>query len=460
MLAAAGLFVAAVFSGVVLWLTLTAEDTMLALRAQADRAALTLDVALSRPPDSAGDDAGPAPDADTATPPADVEDVPSGQDQASAEPEPDPAASRPDAEAPPEPGNDGPETAPEADGRPDDPGDDPAVDVAAETEPEPTAGTDDPPVGAPEETGSVLAEAPSFEEIGAPDPEAGLDDTPTQVGFAGVLPAGLPVTVAGPDPALMDLTEAGPLPRIGDDGQQPRQAYARPFDAPERLPRVAIVVTQLGLLESETNTAIATLPSAVSLAFSPYSEGLDDWLAAARAEGHEALIMLPMEPSGFPLNDPGPNTLLSHLPAEENRVRLEWALSRTAGYPGVTNLMGAELSERPDVVRMLLQWLNERGLFYLDSQAVPRPAVADVALEVGIPYVANDRTLDIVPEPVAIDRALASLEALALERGYAVGVASAFPVSVTRIERWARDLEERGLVLAPVSAIANHGVDG
>lgn len=498
LLAATCLLVAAGFSGVVLWLALTAEATMLDLREQADRLALVAERELSRSEPTAVASTGPG-DAveaghDGDNPDGVATDRPDGGDAVDLNAEP--AVAEDAAEAVPldaPPASDPLETASadpapdpaDASGGVDRPVDEPPAEAVAEALPTlTTAGhQEDAPAEPADSAGTPTADASAVvdhehagSDVTEPDPadippgevstasdgaavEADSDAPPVNP-LAAVLPASLPVTVAGPDPALMDLTDAGPLPRIGDDGVRPREAYARPFDTMVRRPRVAIAVTSLGLMDSETNAAIEMLPGPVTLAFSPYADGLDDWFAAARAEGHEALLMLPMEPADFPLNDPGPNTLLGHLPEEENRIRLDWALSRAAGYPGVTNLMGSELAERPDVVRMLLQRLNERGLYYLDSQAVPRPAIADVALEVGIPYVANDRTLDIVADPVAIDRALESLEALALERGYAVGVARGFPVTVRRIERWARGLEDRGLVLAPVSAIANPSVDG
>ena len=49
------------------------------------------------------------------------------------------------------------------------------------------------------------------------------------------------------------------------------------------------------------------------------------------------------------------------------------------------------------------------------------------------------------------DRALARLETLAKERGSAVGVASALPISIERIGTWARQLEGRGLMLVPLT---------
>ena len=64
-----------------------------------------------------------------------------------------------------------------------------------------------------------------------------------------------PAPVASPappapifDPAsLIEDGPHGPLPRIAPDGLTPFHAYAASFDAPDSLPRVAIVVTGLGL---------------------------------------------------------------------------------------------------------------------------------------------------------------------------------------------------------------------
>jgi polysaccharide deacetylase 2 family uncharacterized protein YibQ len=44
---------------------------------------------------------------------------------------------------------------------------------------------------------------------------------------------------------------------------------------------------------------------------------------------------------------------------------------------------------------------------------------------------------------------------MARSRGVAVGAASALPVSIDRIARWAKAAEARGITLVPVSAVAN-----
>ena len=50
-----------------------------------------------------------------------------------------------------------------------------------------------------------------------------------------------------------------------------------------------------------------------------------------------------------------------------------------------------------------------------------------------------------------IDRTLVKLETLAKERGLAVGVASALPISIERIAAWTKTLDSRGIMLVPLT---------
>ena len=61
--------------------------------------------------------------------------------------------------------------------------------------------------------------------------------------------------------------------------------------------------------------------------------------------------------------------------------------------------------------------------------------------------------LDVVPTPDEVERALARLEMTARERSVAVGIASALPVSLEHIGKWAKAAESRGLLLVPITAV-------
>jgi polysaccharide deacetylase 2 family uncharacterized protein YibQ len=231
--------------------------------------------------------------------------------------------------------------------------------------------------------------------------------------------------------------------------------YARPADSLAiGTARVAIVVGGLGISESGTETAIATLPGPVTLAFAPYSADLDGWVAKARALGHEVLLQLPLEPFDYPNNDPGPKTLLVDASAGENTKRLHWLMSRFGTYVGVVNYMGGRFTADPKAMEPVLAEIGGRGLLYLDDGTSTRSRARETSRG-RAPFASADLVIDAQPDPAAITSRLTQLEAIARERGQAVGIATAYPVTVAQIASWAKDAARRGVVLVPVTAVAS-----
>jgi polysaccharide deacetylase 2 family uncharacterized protein YibQ len=93
----------------------------------------------------------------------------------------------------------------------------------------------------------------------------------------------------------------------------------------------------------------------------------------------------------------------------------------------------------------------KRGLGYFDDGSTPRSTAGVVAEALAMPFARADLTIDAVPSSAEIDRTLAKLETLAKERGTAIGVASALPISIERIGAWAKALESRGVMLVPLT---------
>jgi uncharacterized protein len=194
------------------------------------------------------------------------------------------------------------------------------------------------------------------------------------------------------------------------------------------------------------------LPAAVTLAFTPYGSDPGKLTERARAQRHEILLQIPMEPFDYPDNDPGPQTLLTTLSPEQNLDRLQWHLSRFQGYAGIANFMGARFVVADAVMQPILREAAKRGLGYLDD-GTPRSVAASLAGGQGMPFAKADVSIDAVPTAVEIDRALARLETLARERGTAVGTASALPISIERIAAWTKSLESRGIMLVPLTTV-------
>ena len=272
-----------------------------------------------------------------------------------------------------------------------------------------------------------------------------------------------PGPIVDPDPALLEPAGEGSkqnLPRIASDGRTSMQVYAAGFDHSSRRPRVSLLLAGIGMNEAESASAIRALPGAVSLAVSPYAANLPKPLGTARTTGHEYLIALPLEPAGFPLNDPGPNTLLTSLPAAANAQNLVWALSRFDGYAGATGVIGTMRGERlaamTDQMEAVLSELAGRGLLYIDPRAGHGAKGEAVAKAWGrhVELVIDDPADQDVADRSMIDAKLAELEQLAKDKGSALGlVMRPTPVTVARIAAWSNGLADRGLALTPVSAV-------
>ncbi len=253
---------------------------------------------------------------------------------------------------------------------------------------------------------------------------------------------------------LVEQAAVGPLPRIAEDGQMPYRAYARPPAALGKKPRVAVVVTGVGLSRAATEAALNAMPQNVSLALDVYAGGLDFWVAQARKDGHEVLLSVPLEAENFPLVDPGPDMLKTLNAPADNLQKLDYVLSRTTGYFAVLADFGSRFLKNEEQLRVMMKQVKARGLMYVDGGAKGSLGPRE-ARKQKVPWAAVDMNLDAAKDAQDVDRALAAFETLAKNRKAVLLRTSATPLRLQRLSVWLRTLAQKGLVLVPVSALAN-----
>jgi polysaccharide deacetylase 2 family uncharacterized protein YibQ len=338
---------------------------------------------------------------------------------------------------------------------------------------------DDPLGGEPMAASAVPQAEPSTRDEHAEAPAAASPAVPASQAAAPAAPAGantktvtiidgtsgsrrdiqVPATGDGKpanEQSVSEPSRHGPLPKIAADGIRPSQAFARvlkPVPGMANAPRVALVIGGLGISANNTADALRKLPAAVTLAFAPYGDGIERQAAQAREKGHELLLQVPMEPFDYPDNDPGPQTLLTSLDAGQNIDRLHWSMSRFQGYVGIANAMGGRFSVSEQALGPVLREAAKRGLIYFDDATSARSLASQIAGANNLPFAKADLVIDTAPTPADLDRALARLETAARAKGVAIGFASALPVSIDRIARWAKAAESRGILLVPITAV-------
>jgi polysaccharide deacetylase 2 family uncharacterized protein YibQ len=308
-------------------------------------------------------------------------------------------------------------------------------------------GGDDAPAAseasAPDDDETDLPTAADLSATEADQPTASEDDTPP----------------GNEDPAVAPTQDAAaPADDLSSADQEipAWRRYAAPFDASDTRARIALVVTGLGLSDRATEAAIRTLPAAVSLSFTPYAKNLKSWVTLARSNGHEVLLDLPMEPTTFPNDDPGPRALITSLSMLENQERLDWILDQADSYVGLAGYMGSRFSSSEEQLRPVFQALKDRGLLYLDNRPADGYVAARLARKMGLVHAVNNRLIDDrQASRLTVDARLAQIERVALTERVAVAMARPFPVTLERLAAWLAELDEQGFVLVPLTAVAN-----
>lgn len=262
-----------------------------------------------------------------------------------------------------------------------------------------------------------------------------------------------PRMAAMPDDALLENSPQGKLPIVAADGTRSVDRYARPWSG-TRGTRIAIVVGGLGLSQTGTQRALKVLPEEITLGFAASGNSLSRWMQEARKQGHEILLQVPMQPIDYPDNDPGALTLLDANSADKNLKLLHESLGRLTNYTGVMNYQGGRFLADATALEPVMRDIGQRGLLFLDDGASMQSLSETYAKAFATPHVFADVQLDEAVNRTAILAKLDELERVAIRKGTAIGVASAFDESMDAIAEWAPAAAGRGIEIVGVSALA------
>jgi polysaccharide deacetylase 2 family uncharacterized protein YibQ len=120
--------------------------------------------------------------------------------------------------------------------------------------------------------------------------------------------------------------------------------------------------------------------------------------------------------------------------------------------------MGDRFTASVESLLPVLQSIHERGLLFIDARTSRTSVAGRLANDLGLPHALNNREIDQVASRVEIDAKLIDLENIARQQGQALGIARPYPVTIERLAQWAKSLEEKGIDLAPVSALIGDAV--
>ncbi|WP_274390072.1 divergent polysaccharide deacetylase family protein, partial [Azospirillum doebereinerae] len=259
---------------------------------------------------------------------------------------------------------------------------------------------------------------------------------------------------AAPPPKTVVAMLPPPVPPVAVQPPSGNAALWRrnavPVSVPSGKPVIAIVIDDMGL-DRKRSTRMASLPGPLTLSWLPYAHDLPAQARAARANGHELMLHMPMEPSVKA--DPGPSALLVGLDKGEVLRRFRGALDSFDGYVGVNNHMGSRFTADREALAPVLAELHRRGLLWLDSRTTPKSAGIGIAQELRMPFAGRDIFLDNTAEVAAIRKQLAQVEQVAKRQGFGIAIGHPHDATIEALASWVPDVQKRGFVLVPVSAV-------
>lgn len=225
--------------------------------------------------------------------------------------------------------------------------------------------------------------------------------------------------------------------------------FAMPAAPSDGRPTLVIIIDDMGLNRPQSARAVA-LPGPLTLSWMPYAEDLPMQIGRGRANGHETMLHMPMEPLGH--TNPGPNALRTWLPPETNLGYLRAALDLIGGAVALNQHEASVASLSVPLMDLVMEELAARGMGFVDSVTIPHSVALRRALAGGVPAIARDVFIDNSPDPAAIRVQLAEAETIARRRGLSVSICHPRTTTMDVMERYLPGLADRGFVLWPVSA--------
>jgi polysaccharide deacetylase 2 family uncharacterized protein YibQ len=215
--------------------------------------------------------------------------------------------------------------------------------------------------------------------------------------------------------------------------------------------RLALVVDDFGYSFGPLVRAFLELPSGVAMSVVPGTPHAREIALAAREAGHPVLVHLPMEPVGYPKQDPGKGAVMVADSDSTVRAKVRAAIALVPGAEGLSNHMGSKAMSDARIVRIVIEETRAAGLYFFDSKTAPGSPAKEIARELGVGFVENGRYWDKGSTPAdEIAAGLAQLARRARTRGRAVGIGHPNKRSLEALSAFLGSAMMEGVRLAPL----------
>ncbi|WP_085581822.1 MULTISPECIES: divergent polysaccharide deacetylase family protein [unclassified Pseudomonas] len=225
---------------------------------------------------------------------------------------------------------------------------------------------------------------------------------------------------------------------------------------------LSLIIDDLGQSLPRDRRVLA-LPGPVTAAIMPDTPHATEFAREAHRAGKTVILHMPMDPAT------GPFAWHPELPVEELARRLDAAFRQVPYTAGINNHMGSRMTAQPAAMAWLMEELQRRHKFFVDSRTSAQTVAAQQAQKIGLASVSRDVFLDDERTEAAIFTQLQTAISLARKQGSAVMIGHPYPQTLAVLERELPKLKAQGIEWIDIRqmisvrgnrATAAHGKDG
>lgn len=221
-------------------------------------------------------------------------------------------------------------------------------------------------------------------------------------------------------------------------------------DVHPKMPKIAILIDDLGYSRKGMESSLA-LPVEVALAILPETPFARKTALAAQKQQRITLLHTPMENQRE--LELGPGGLYEKMTEEELKEVLNKDLDGLPGIQGANNHMGSLLTAKKEHMQWVMDVLQARSFFFIDSLTNPKSVANHTAQEYGLKTVSRDVFLDNIRLESAIDKQFSRLIKLARLHGSALAIGHPYSETTAYLKKRLNALDHDGVQLVPLSEV-------
>ncbi len=249
-------------------------------------------------------------------------------------------------------------------------------------------------------------------------------------------------------PAFEDFSK--PPPKVPRERPKPPKSEATPHG---QRPLVAIIIDDMGY-DYDTDRKFISIEAPLSFAFLPYGPNTKRLAGLAHSKRKDVLVHLPMEPDNKAF-DPGPGVLTLDMDLDSLLETLGQDIALVPYAIGVNNHMGSRFTQDAKAMEYVMEYIKQKGLFFIDSRTTKLTVAMKVAKELGVPCGQRAVFLDHSSNKREIEHQLRRLVKLAQKNGTAIGIGHPYKNTYEVLYR-RLPLIRKDVRLVPVHRIVEH----